>query len=373
MLKQIKIISLFIFLQMIFYCNIAYCNDNSNLEYTTILNENNEIILQTGIEVNIDDEFINEQNQLYKVTSVNNNEAKAKFIENINSTFDTIPSISTYTANNSLGLISIYHTHTDESFIPTSGKALVPGKGDVMKVGETFAKKLEQVGYSVNHNTSLHEPHDANAYHRSRRTAVKLLKEDPIALFDIHRDSAPIDMYATTIDGDPAAKIMIIVGKQNQNKNTTRDFALKIKEAADKAYPKLIRGIFMAHGNYNQDLSPHAILLEIGSDRNSLEQVQKTVEALATITPKFLNNQSPNTVSADSGINNINDNTDANNSNSSFAHYKDIFIILMFTILGTIIYLFLSFGSIKELKNKALNFRKHEFSNFLCKITRRKK
>ena len=36
-----------------------------------------------------------------------------------------------------------------------------------------------------------HDPHDAMAYDRSRRTAAELLKKNPIALLDIHRDAVP--------------------------------------------------------------------------------------------------------------------------------------------------------------------------------------
>ena len=75
------------------------------------------------------------------------------------------------------------------------------GKGSIMLVGDAFAKGLTNIGYQVIHDKTLHCPHDANAYQRSRRTFAKLLTNQPTTLFDIHRDSAPLNMYKTTING----------------------------------------------------------------------------------------------------------------------------------------------------------------------------
>ena len=36
---------------------------------------------------------------------------------------------------------------------------------------------------------------------------------------------APLNMYKTTINGLDAVKILLVVGQQNQNKNTTIEYA----------------------------------------------------------------------------------------------------------------------------------------------------
>ena len=102
-------------------------------------------------------------------------------------------------------------------------------------------------------------PHDINAYSRSRRTSVQALKDTPEAIFDIHRDSAPLSAYMTTINGVETAQVMIVIGRSNPNMNANLEFARQIKATADKIYPGLMRGIYMGRGDYNQDLYPRAL------------------------------------------------------------------------------------------------------------------
>ena len=64
-----------------------------------------------------------------------------------------------------------------------------------------MAEQLEEKGVNVIHDTTLHTPHDAGAYDRSRRTAVQILKQRPAALFDVHRDAGPSEPYLTRENG----------------------------------------------------------------------------------------------------------------------------------------------------------------------------
>ena len=75
--------------------------------------------------------------------------------------------------------------------MPTSGTESKPGDGDILKVGKTISNVLQEQGIKGIMSDNKHDPHDANAYQRSRRTAVQLLKQNPIALIDVHRDGVP--------------------------------------------------------------------------------------------------------------------------------------------------------------------------------------
>ncbi|AZK59176.1 Stage II sporulation protein P [Candidatus Desulforudis audaxviator] len=83
-----------------------------------------------------------------------------------------------------------------------------------------------------------------------------MLAEEPDAVFDIHRDAAPWYAYAEKVDGEWLAQIMFVVGRQNPHFATNRGFAFDLKNYIDGVYPGLIRGVFIANGNYNQDLHP---------------------------------------------------------------------------------------------------------------------
>ncbi len=185
--------------------------------------------------------------------------------------------------------IAIYCTHTDESYVPTSGTESENGDGDILDVAETMVEILEEQGIEVIHSDNIHDPHDKNAYQRSRQTASQLLQDAPAAIIDVHRDGVPDpSYYATELNGEPATQIRLVVGRQNDNSEANIEFAEKMKAYYDEVKPGLIKSIFMAKGNYNQDLAPHSILLEVGTHTNSLEQAQVGAREFADALPQFL-------------------------------------------------------------------------------------
>ena len=89
---------------------------------------------------------------------------------------------------------------------------------------------------------------------------MELLKGQPGAIFDIHRNGVPDpDEYATTIGNEKMSDVRLLVGKGNQNKDANLSFAKQIKAVADKMYPGLIKDIYMGKGAYNQDLAPRSV------------------------------------------------------------------------------------------------------------------
>lgn len=196
-------------------------NDNSDkASYITIRDNDGNIVLETGIPVYEQDEYINEDNLHYVIIRISGNNAVAKKIDVKESRYystrrrvDVASFLGPHTQEVQSLLkphhVAIYHTHSDESYLPDSGRPDKPGNGDIYHVGASLAKSLLVDGISVSHSFNTHDPHDINAYHRSRRTATQLLKEKPDAAFDIHRDSAPLNSYATTVNGIDTARVMI--------------------------------------------------------------------------------------------------------------------------------------------------------------------
>ncbi|MBM7854639.1 stage II sporulation protein P [Desulfohalotomaculum tongense] len=185
--------------------------------------------------------------------------------------------------------VGIYHTHTDESYKPTSGAAQEPAEGDIYQVGQQFADSLRNKGVNVLYYKTPHDPHDSNAYVRSRRTAVGLIKNNPVALFDIHRDGVPnAGKYRAIIDGRPVAKVRLVIGKQNPKISANLDFAKRLMAYANQLHPGIIKDIYLGRGNYNQDLLSTAIILEAGTYTNTLEEAKVGVALLADAVPVVL-------------------------------------------------------------------------------------
>lgn len=345
--------------------------------YMTVIDEKGDVILQTGLEISPGDEYISENNMRFEITAVEGSLAKARYMQN-ESMAPCEPTAITVQASNTVQqpLIAIYHTHTDECYIPDDGKPTIPGKGSIMQVGNALTDRLNKLGYQTEHDKTLHDPHDANAYQRSRRTFMKLLTHQPAALFDIHRDSAPLDIYQHNTGGQELTKILLVVGRQNQNRNTTLDYAKSIKAAADAKTKGLIRGIFIARGNYNQDLNPRAMLVEIGTQYSTLAAAERSAALFADLIPSFLPPNAPAAPSkppANASFNGARANpstpdTEATSSaaSPSYRNYAlDILFILSALAIGIVAYLYLSTGSWQEAKHKLNQFRKYEFTNFL--------
>jgi len=190
--------------------------------------------------------------------------------------------------------IAIYHTHTAESYLPTDGRASIPFKGGIYHVGDTFKESLKKNKVVAVVDKTPHDPHDKNAYTRSRRTAFKLLKEKPAAMFDIHRDGVyNPNYYLEEIDGRRISQMRLIVGRQNPNMSANLDFAKRIMAYTNKQYPGLVKDIYAARGNYNQDLLPTALLIEAGTYTNRRETAEQGIALFANTVPAVLNLPAP--------------------------------------------------------------------------------
>lgn len=310
-------------------------------EYYTLVSPRGEVLDQTARVIYVGDEFISEDNKHYRVTRV---EGKKAFTETVQT--NILPQASPVTLNPSgiqavegqgaRNLVAVYHTHSDESYVPTDGSESIPANGGIFKVGKVFTAKLESMGVKVDHDLRPHEPHDAAAYLRSRRTAVRLMQELPAAIIDIHRDGVPeAGFYRTEINGESATKVRFVVGRENQNRGTNFDFARRLKAIADQKHPGLVKGIFLAKGNYNQDLSPRSLLLEVGTYTNSREEAQRGVAFLAEAIPPALGITPAVAPGWGPGVD-----------------WRAVFWTLLVLVLGTMLLLYIRTGSWQGIQEK---------------------
>ncbi len=256
----------------------------------TIYDEDGQYLTSIYGRVYLDDEYISSDNRLYRIIEVDDSKrtAVAQYIGQESLIEPDNEAVATV-AQESKRLIGIYSTHSDESYIPTDGAESKEKDAGIYDVDEALKKALEERGIEVELDTTTHLPHDAGAYRRSRSTAARLLKSQPAALLDIHRDGIPApDEYVQKIEGEDATKVRLLVGKSNPHADANRKFAKQIKAAADEMYPDLIKDIYIGKGDYNQELAPRAILLEFGTHTIKKERAIKSTAYMADVLERVL-------------------------------------------------------------------------------------
>ncbi len=358
--------------------------------------DKNEILFRIAREVVKDDQYLSGDNKMYKVIRANkeNQTAYAQFVEDVSlpeindeilsniklalQDESDIGSILTQKENKqddkSKRKVGIYSTHSSESFIPSDGAESTDANGGILKVAEKLKRGFEKNGVKAVFDKTNHDPHDAGAYKRSRRTALQLMrKQRPAALIDVHRDAVPAEEYITEIDDKPVAKVRLVVGRRNQNFKANEDMAKKVKSVADKMHPGLIKDIFYGKGDYNQDLTPRSMLTEVGTYEHMRERSEESADLLSeAITVALFGDVfkdskggGPTTADKNTTGKNATKQTKPNKpaSQSGKGSGAGILGILAVAVVGGAGFLFLSSGS-EEWKSKVSNFRQ-EFANFL--------
>ena len=179
-------------------------------------------------------------------------------------------------------LVIIYHTHSSESYMPykSSNYHREKEKGTVRDVGSVMKKTLEKKGIRVIHDKTLHDrPSYNESYNRSLETITALRKKYPSAdyIIDLHRDAAPSSVSEgkyTVIDGKRVAKFSLVVGQQNENYVELYDYAKKVSEKAEGMYNGFGGPIIERNYRYNEYVSNRSLLLEIGNNRNTIEEAR---------------------------------------------------------------------------------------------------
>jgi len=354
--------------------NPAYAQEPAR-GYLSFVDENGSTVYITGWETKIGDQCITENNKRFEVVGIEGEIAHVKLIGEVDLSLYgqpesnrllsvLIPRIAWAEGNK--GKVAIYNTHDDESYVPTDGQESILGNGGIIKVSDAFASALKTNGMEVVQSYTKHDPHDNMAYERSRRTVVDLLKQSPDAIFDVHRDAVPPEVYSTNINGQDVSKVQLVVGKYGATGKQIEDYALQIKAASDKLHPGLVKGIFFAKGgDYNQDLFPKSMLVEVGAHTNSRQSAENGIALFADVIPTVLGiaptganaaATTPDSVSGSTGLGT----PDAGPSGAS----KSIGWIVGLFIVGIAAFLFLSTGGMNEAKAKLKQFTTTEFANF---------
>ncbi len=199
--------------------------------------------------------------------------------------------------------ILIYHTHTTESYNTFSQNLVyTPGTTDrtldfnynVVRVGEELKRILEkQYGYKVYHSKDINDyPEYKGSYSRSLKVIERYKSEHPdIKVFiDLHRDAIGSGSkkvkVSTVAFGYEVAKVMLVVGTDKLGLyhpfwRQNLLFAVHLQKNLSKICPQITRPINLSAARYNQHVSPYAIIIEVGSNGNTLEEALRSCQIVA--------------------------------------------------------------------------------------------
>lgn len=201
--------------------------------------------------------------------------------------------------------ILIYHTHSKEAFADS-----VPGDetNGILGAGEYLAKLLrEKYGYNVIHNSGCYDEDRDYAYSNSLPEIERILEENPSieAVIDLHRDEMPRDRrLVLDLQGRPTAQFMFFNGlcrtkkgpiEQLENPYLADNLSLsfQMQAACNEYYPGIARRIYLKAYRYNMHLCPKSLLIELGAQNNTEEEIHNACDVLAHVLDLVFSGREP--------------------------------------------------------------------------------
>ena len=279
--KKLKFV--FLFIMFIIGMYVSY----RNLEKSKI-----EISDKELVNLVVNNSFNNDNNILEKMIDetlkVSNpikllNKNYSKYIEKTSSEKEV------YNTEKESPIIYIYNTHQSEEYAPSSYAEFSINPTVIMndyiledifnKNGYSTLVEERSIKEILNQNNWKY----ANSYKASRIFLEDIIIKQPTLKYfiDVHRDSLKRDKTTTTIDGKDYAKIIFLIGTENENYQANLTLTEKINNKLNEHYPGVSKGIYKkggpgVNGVYNQDFSPNTILVEMGGYENTTTEVLNT-------------------------------------------------------------------------------------------------
>ena len=224
----------------------------------------------------------------------------------------TDPAVVTRVSSQALPLsngkrVLIYHTHTHEAYQMTDQELYTPQENwrtddrshNIVRVGDELTAELEKRGFEVVHDDTDFEQDDlSTSYSRSLEALLQRGDEDYDLIIDLHRDAYVEGAQLTcSYAGRKSANLMVLIGKGDsfqEKPHFQENYALAcaLTEKINGLCPGLGREVMVKTGRYNQHFSDHSLLIEVGSNGNTLEEALSSMPILADAIEEVLCGQS---------------------------------------------------------------------------------
>ena len=198
--------------------------------------------------------------------------------------------------------ILIVHTHATEAYRDMENYRSRDGEHSVVHVGEVLTEELNARGISTLHDSTFIDCMEGwdDPYVPAEDLIKEYLARYPSIqmVIDLHRDGA-VDEEGNQIpllceiNGEPAAQLLLVMGTDqaglyHPHWEENLSFALKLQTLGSRDCPGLFRSLCLRASRFNQHLTPHSILLEVGAAGNSMEEAERSVRFFAGELAKLL-------------------------------------------------------------------------------------
>ena len=194
-------------------------------------------------------------------------------------------------------IIYIYNTHFEEKYASNNGNNVtVQTAANILK--DNLAKyKIVALVEKTNTQDVLRANNWNYAYsYVVSKMLMEQAKKDYDSLnyyIDLHRDSVSKQISTASIDGKKYARIMFLVGLENKNYKNNKALMAKLNSMMEKEYPGISRGLYekegpTVNGIYNQDFSSNCILIEVGGEYNTFEEISNTLEVFGKVFNEYI-------------------------------------------------------------------------------------
>jgi stage II sporulation protein P len=205
--------------------------------------------------------------------------------------------------------VLVYHTHTTETYelldrgFYTNERSTRSENSEenMVRIGEEICKMLELNGYKTIHDKTIYDKEYNGAYDRSFENVKKILMENPSIqiVLDVHRDAiyqkdGSKIKTVTAINGKKAAQITIVSGCEDGNvtdfPNWEKNLALavQLQNKMKNDNPTLMRPLLFCSRRYNMHLTSCSLVVEIGTDANTLDEAVYSAKLFGLSLSEFL-------------------------------------------------------------------------------------
>ena len=190
--------------------------------------------------------------------------------------------------------VLILHTHSTESYTkgsePYTESAAwrtLDENYNMLSIGRRVGQLLAEAGIGVIQDRALHDYPSYNGSYVHARSAIQdYLEEYPSIrlVLDLHRDASGGRNQLRTlaeVDGTPSAQLMVVLGTNHDAYEENLSLGLKLHAQLERQSPGITRPLQLRAQRFNQDLSPGALLIEVGAAGNSHPEAMAAAQQLA--------------------------------------------------------------------------------------------